>query len=96
MVDMPNNTVGYQRQAMAMMAGTTAPGSNPATAAQASAVQLLSKAMGHLGGNDITAEFVAPTTPDAPLQRGRRRQEHHRQPAHERRGRADGDRRAGA
>ncbi|MDA0170279.1 M14 family zinc carboxypeptidase [Solirubrobacter taibaiensis] len=67
MVDMPNDTVGYQRQAMAMMAGTTAPGSNPATAAQGSAVQLWSKAMGHLGGNEITAEFVAPTTPDAAL-----------------------------
>ena len=42
-----------------MLAGTTAPTPNPATAAQGYAVQLFSKAMGHLGGNDITAEFVA-------------------------------------
>jgi hypothetical protein len=68
MVDMPNDTVGYQRPAMAMLAGTTAPGSQPSgTAAQGSAVQLFSKAMGHLGGNEITAEFIAPTTSDSPL-----------------------------
>ena len=59
MVALPNDTQGYQRQAMAMLAGTTAANANPATAAQGYAVQLFSKAMGHLGGNDITAEFVA-------------------------------------
>ncbi|MDA0183242.1 M14 family zinc carboxypeptidase [Solirubrobacter phytolaccae] len=68
MVPLPHKTPGYQRQAMAMLAGTTAPGNAPSgTAAQGSAVQLFSKAMGHLGGNEITAEFVAPTTADAPL-----------------------------
>jgi len=59
MVALPNKTHGYQRQAMAMMAGTTAPNANPAAAAAGYAVQLWSKAMGHLGGNEITAEFVA-------------------------------------
>jgi len=67
MIMLPNKTNGYQRPAMAMMAGTTAPGSNPGTAAQASAVQLFSKAMGHEGGNEITAEFRNPGAPDAPL-----------------------------
>jgi hypothetical protein len=64
---LPNKTPGYQRAAMAMMAGTTAPGSNPSTAGQSSAVQLFSKAMGHEGGNDITAEFRNPGEPNAPL-----------------------------
>ena len=63
MVALPNDTQGYQRQAMAMLAGTTAANANPATAAQGYAVQLFSKAMGHLGGNDITAEFVARARP---------------------------------
>ncbi|RKQ93513.1 chitobiase/beta-hexosaminidase-like protein [Solirubrobacter pauli] len=67
LVTLPHKTPGYQRQAMAMMAGTTAPGSNPSGANAGSAVQLFSKAMGHLGGNEITAEFIAPTTADAPL-----------------------------
>ena len=66
-VPMPNKSVGYQRQAMAMMAGTTAPGSNPAGANAGSAVQLWSKAMGHEGGNLLTAEFKDPGAPNAPL-----------------------------
>ena len=46
-VHLPKKTTGYQRRAMAMMAGTTASGSNPNTANQPLAVYLLSKAMGH-------------------------------------------------
>ena len=76
MVALPNDTQGYQRQAMAMLAGTTAANANPATAAQGYAVQLFSKAMGHLGGNDITAEFVA-GPPGSALSRDRRRQAPH-------------------
>jgi hypothetical protein len=67
-IDLPNKTDGYQRQALAMMEGATvAPGSNPSTAnnataaaSRARAVQLFSKAVGYLGGNNITAEFKAP------------------------------------
>ena len=62
-----NKTDGYQRPGMAMMAGTTAPNANPNTANTAFAVQLFSKAMGHLGGNNITAEFKNPGVPDSPL-----------------------------
>ena len=50
-----------------MMAGTTAPGSNPLGANTPSAVQLFSKAMGHLGGNMITAEFKNPGVASSPL-----------------------------
>jgi hypothetical protein len=51
------------------MMGTTAINStsNPSAANQALAVQLFSKAMGHLGGNLITAEFKNPGVPDSPL-----------------------------
>jgi hypothetical protein len=66
-VNMPEKTGGYQRRAMAMMAGTTAAGSNPNTANQPLAVQLFSKAMGHLGGNLITAEFKNPGAASSPL-----------------------------
>src|SRR5262249_709391 len=48
-------------------AGTTAPNANPATAAQGSAVQLFSKAMGQDGGNNITAEFKNPGANSSPL-----------------------------
>ena len=65
----PNKTDGYQRPGMAMMAGTTAANANPNAANTPFAVQLFSKAMGHLGGNNITAEFKAPAagTLNAPL-----------------------------
>ena len=66
-VPLPHKTDGYQRPAMAMMAGTTASGSNPNATNAPLAVQLFSKAMGHLGGNLITAEFKAPGVPNAPL-----------------------------
>ena len=66
-VPLPNKTPGYQRPAMAMLAGTTAANANPATANQGLAVQLYSKAMGHLGGNLITAELRNPGAPSSPL-----------------------------
>jgi hypothetical protein len=66
-VHLPEKTNGYQRRAMAMMAGTTASGNNPNTANQPLAVQLFSKAMGHLGGNLITAEFMNPGANNSPL-----------------------------
>ena len=59
-IPLPHKTEGYQRPGMAMMAGTTAPTSNPNAANTPFAVQLFSKAMGHLGGNNITAEFKNP------------------------------------
>ena len=64
---LPHKTTGYQRQGMAMMAGTTNPVGNPNTANQSLAVQLFSRALGHQGGNDITAEFKNPGVPDSPL-----------------------------
>ncbi len=66
-IDLPNKTGGYQRQGMAMMAGTTAANGTPATAAIPGAVYLQSKAMGQNGGNDITAEFKNPAANSSPL-----------------------------
>ncbi|HEY6891266.1 MAG TPA: M14 family metallopeptidase [Solirubrobacter sp.] len=66
-IHLPEKTNGYQRPAMAMMAGTTALGSNPNATNAPLAVQLFSKAMGHLGGNLISAEFKNPGANDAPL-----------------------------
>jgi hypothetical protein len=60
-VPLPYETNGYQRKAQATMAGTTPPGSSPAGAtAQSQAVILTSRAWGHEGGNEITAEFLNP------------------------------------
>jgi len=66
-IPLPHKTGGYQRPAMAMMAGTTNPNANPNATNAPSAVQLFSKAMGHQGGNDITAEFKNPGVPNSPL-----------------------------
>ena len=49
------------------MAGATQPGNTPATALQAGAVVLTSRAWGHEGGNDISAEFRNPGAPNSPL-----------------------------
>ena len=62
-VPLPHKTDGYQRQGMAMMAGTTDANANPNAANTPLAVQLFSKAQGHLGGNNITAEFKNPGAP---------------------------------
>ena len=73
-IPLPNKTDGYQRPGMAMMAGTTNPNANPNAANTPLAVQLFSKAMGHQGGNDITAEFKNPGAPElAAVDHGDRR-----------------------
>jgi hypothetical protein len=61
LIALPYATNGYQRRAQATMAGTTLPGNSPSGAtAQSQAVVLTSRAWGHEGGNDITAEFRNP------------------------------------
>jgi Zinc carboxypeptidase/Chitobiase/beta-hexosaminidase C-terminal domain len=70
-VPLPYETNGYQRKAQATMAGTTLPGNSPAGAtAQSQAVVLTSRAWGHEGGNDITAEFLNPGVANSPLSVG--------------------------
>ena len=82
-INLPHKTAGYQRQANAVLEGTTVGPSattglfpNPSTgtsaaniASRSRAVQLFSKALGHEGGNNITAELKAPAagTANAPL-----------------------------
>jgi Zinc carboxypeptidase/Chitobiase/beta-hexosaminidase C-terminal domain len=67
LITLPHLTNGYQRRAQAMMHTTRNPGSSfgNSAAEQAEsrrAVVLTSRAWGHEGGNDLTAEFaVAPT-----------------------------------
>jgi Zinc carboxypeptidase/Chitobiase/beta-hexosaminidase C-terminal domain len=68
LIPLPYKTNGYQRKAQATMAGTTLPGNAPSGGtAQSQAVVLTSRAWGHEGGNDITAEFINPGLPGAPL-----------------------------
>ncbi len=72
LIPLPNRTNGYQRRAQATMEGTTPPGNSfPNSAAgqvqAARAVVLTSRAWGHEGGNDISAEFIHPGQIDAPL-----------------------------
>jgi hypothetical protein len=68
LVPLPYKTNGYQRRAQATMAGTTPPGTSPSGAtAQSQAVVLTSRAWGHEGGNDITAEFRNPGVANSPL-----------------------------
>jgi hypothetical protein len=67
LIPLPYRTNGYQRRAQATMAGTTSPGSSPPTAAQGQAVVLTSRAWGHEGGNDVTAEFRNPGVASSPL-----------------------------
>jgi hypothetical protein len=68
LIELPQRTNGYQRRAQATMAGLTGSGStvNGATA-QSQAVVLTSRAWGHEGGNDISAEFKHPGVANAPL-----------------------------
>ena len=68
-IPLPNKTNGYQRRAQALMAGLTNPagtGNLNATAAT-QAVILTSRAWGHEGGNNLTAEFVNPLIANVPL-----------------------------
>jgi Zinc carboxypeptidase/Chitobiase/beta-hexosaminidase C-terminal domain len=67
LIPLPYKTNGYQRKAQATMAGATGPGLSPPSAAQGQAVVLTSRAWGHEGGNDISAEFIHPGQLDAPL-----------------------------
>jgi Zinc carboxypeptidase len=67
LITLPNRTNGYQRRAQAIMSGTTGSGSTPPTAQQGGAVVLTSRARGHEGGNDLTAEFRNPGVANAPL-----------------------------
>ena len=68
-IPLPNKTNGYQRRAQALMAGLTNPAitGNLPGATPTQAVILTSRTWGHEGGNDLTAEFVNPLTPNAPL-----------------------------
>jgi hypothetical protein len=69
LIPLPYKTNGYQRRAQALMAGLTNPAftGNLSAATGAQAVILTSRAWGHEGGNDLTAEFVDPGVPNSPL-----------------------------
>jgi len=67
LITLPNKTNGYQRRAQATMAGTALPGNTPPTAAQSGAVVLTSRAWGHEGGNEVTAELLNPGVASSPL-----------------------------
>jgi Zinc carboxypeptidase/Chitobiase/beta-hexosaminidase C-terminal domain len=67
LITLPHKTNGYQRKAQATMAGSTPTGNTPPADLPAGAVVLSSRAWGHEGGNDITAEFRNPGVPGSPL-----------------------------
>jgi hypothetical protein len=67
LITLPHKTNGYQRRAQATMAGTTPSGNTPAAELQAGAVVLTSRAWGHEGGNNVSAEFRDPGAPSSPL-----------------------------
>jgi Zinc carboxypeptidase/Chitobiase/beta-hexosaminidase C-terminal domain len=70
LITLPYKTNGYQRRAQANMNGNPGPGNTPGGAtAQSQSVVLTSRAWGHEGGNDITAEFRSPSpgTLNSPL-----------------------------
>jgi Zinc carboxypeptidase/Chitobiase/beta-hexosaminidase C-terminal domain len=67
LITLPYKTNGYQRRAQATMAGGTLSGNTPPTGLQSGAVVLTSRAWGHEGGNQITAEFRNPGVPNSPL-----------------------------
>ena len=68
LIPLPYPTNGYQRRAQAIMSGTRGTGSSPqGETEQSQAVVLTSRAWGHEGGNDITAQFVNPGVASSPL-----------------------------
>jgi hypothetical protein len=73
MIDLPNQTNGYQRRAQATMEGTafnpgnSFPNNAAGQAAATRAVVLTSRAWGHEGGNAITAAFTNPGVASSPL-----------------------------
>jgi hypothetical protein len=66
LIPLPYRTNGYQRKAQALMSGTRDPGgaiddeTPEELQERTQAVVLTSRAWGHEGGNDITAEFILP------------------------------------
>jgi hypothetical protein len=67
LVRLPYKTNGYQRRAQATMAGATPPGNEVEDGLEGTAVVLTSRAWGHEGGNNITAEFRNPGVANSPL-----------------------------
>jgi hypothetical protein len=72
LIPLPNRTNGYQRRAQALMEGTTPsgdalPNNDGAAPRRARAIVLTSRAWGHQGGNNLSAEFIHPGTTSAPL-----------------------------
>ena len=78
--ELPEKTRGYQRKAQTMLGyNATAPyvtfdannrpvaGAAPSTANQPRTVVLTTKAYGHEGGNNLTAQLLDPGAPDSPL-----------------------------
>ncbi len=85
LITLPHKTNGYQRKAQANMSGTLLPGNAPqGGTAQSQTVVLTSRAWGHEGGNDISAEFRNPSTAELAAERGRGRPGDRRQPRHQR------------
>ena len=68
-VKLPYKTNGYQRKSMASMCGTVGIGNSPNTGCggNAAAVYLEAREWGHLGGNNVMAEFVNPNAASQPL-----------------------------
>ncbi len=68
-VELPYDSPGYRRKAMATLSGTYNPAStNAPNATQITqAVVLFSDAWGHEGGEQLQAAFVNPAVPDSPL-----------------------------
>src|SRR5215218_10164158 len=69
LITLPNKTNGYQRRAQANMNGGMPIGNEPDedNGEESQTVVLTSRAWGHEGGNDITAEFRAPSAANSPL-----------------------------
>src|SRR5215211_3217925 len=69
LITLPNKTNGYQRRAQANMNGAMPIGNEPDedNGEESQTVVLTSRAWGHEGGNDITAEFRAPSAANSPL-----------------------------
>jgi len=67
LIPLPYETNGYQRRAQANMNGAMEIGDEPDEAAENQTVVLTSRAWGHEGGNDVTAEFRNPGAANAPL-----------------------------
>ena len=96
-IPLPNKTNGYQRRAQALMAGLTNPAftGNLSGTVGPQAVILTSRAWGHEGGNDLTAEFVDPARTELAAHGELRGQRPRRRPGDERDGCAHEHRRPG-